>query len=80
MLVLTASMVMFSNRTSFAKTGYQTLPGISLFALTAAPLLNSWQNTLSHYSSQSPFGTLSCIYCPDLPPALYLFRVGIFDH
>lgn len=33
------------------KTGYPTLPGLSLFAVTAAPFLNSWLNTLSHCSS-----------------------------
>lgn len=70
---------MFSNRISFAKE-YRTLPGLSLFALIVAPFLNSWQNTVSHCSSQSPFGILNCIYCPDLPPVIYLFKVGIFDH
>lgn len=62
------------------KTGFRTLPGLSLFALIAAPFLNSWQNTLSHSSSQSPFGILNYIYCPDLPPVIYLFEAGIFDH
>lgn len=52
------------------KTRYQTLPGLSLFALTAAPLLNSWQNKLLHCSFQSPFDILNDHCCPDFPPVI----------
>lgn len=49
-----------------SETGYPILPGLSLFALTAAPLLDSWQNVPSHCSSRALFDILDCIYCLDL--------------
>lgn len=61
------------------KTGYQTLHGLGVFAVTAAPLFNSWQNILSHSSSQFLFGIVH-LKCPDFPPVIYLFSVRIFVH
>lgn len=59
------------NRNIIYKTGYHTLPGLYLFALTAAPLLNSWQKTLSYCSSHVPIWHFK-LYLLSRSPTSYL--------